>query len=583
MKINHLFFISLFSIFSINAQQFPYQNPSLSSEARAKDLISRLTLEEKATLMCDQSDAIPRLGIKKFNWWSEALHGYANNDNVTVFPEPIGMAASFDDQLLYRVFDAVSDEARAKYNQWIQSGNENKRFLSLSVWTPNVNIFRDPRWGRGQETYGEDPYLTSRMGISVVKGLQGPADAKYRKLLACAKHFAVHSGPEWSRHELNLNNVNPRELYETYLPAFKALVQDADVRQVMCAYQRLDDEPCCSNTRLLQHILRDEWGFKYLVVSDCGAVTDFYTTHKVSSDATHAASKAVLAGTDVECVWEKYPFKELPAAVAKDLIKESDIDKSLLRVLIGRFDLGDFDDDAIVPWTKIPASVLNSKKHQQLTLEMAQKSMTLLQNKNNVLPLNKATGKIAIIGPNADNEPMLWGNYNGTPVKTITIKDGIESKIDAKNIFYDKACDLVEDKVTQTYFDQISFEGKKGMKATYWNNPNREGNSVATQQIVNPIKMTTAGQHEFASGVKLEGFSGKYETEFTAKTSEKLVFKTGATGAFELLVDGKSVAKYTNWRTIPSNFSFDVTAGKKYKIEIIKSARVEEVFKNIFN
>ena len=569
MKINHLCIISLFSIFSINAQQFPYQNPSLSSEARAKDLISRLTLEEKAALMCDQSDAIPRLGIKKFNWWSEALHGYANNDNVTVFPEPIGMAASFDDQLLYRVFDAVSDEARAKYNQWIQGGNENKRFLSLSVWTPNVNIFRDPRWGRGQETYGEDPYLTSRMGISVVKGLQGPADAKYRKLLACAKHFAVHSGPEWSRHELNLNNVNPRELYETYLPAFKALVQDADVRQVMCAYQRLDDEPCCSNTRLLQRILRDEWGFKYLVVSDCGAVTDFYTTHKVSSDATHAASKAVLAGTDVECVWEKYPFKNLPEAVEKDLIKESDIDKSLLRVLIGRFDLGEMDDDAIVPWTKIPASVLNSKKHQQLTLEMAQKSMTLLQNKNNVLPLNKATGKIAIIGPNADNEPMLWGNYNGTPVKTITIKDGIESKIEAKNIFYDKACDLVEDKVTQTYFDQISFEGKKGMKATYWNNPNREGNSVASQQIVNPIKMTTAGQHEFASGVKLEGFSAKYETEFTAKANDILIFKTGATGAFELLINGKSTAKYTNWRTVPGNFPFAVEAGKKYKIEIL--------------
>ncbi|CUS06619.1 unnamed protein product, partial [Tuber aestivum] len=373
---------------------YPYKNPSLSSAERAKDLISRLTLEEKAVLMCDQSDAIPRLGIKKFNWWSEALHGYANNDNVTVFPEPIGMAASFDDQLLYRVFDAVSDEARAKYNQWIKNGNENKRFLSLSVWTPNVNIFRDPRWGRGQETYGEDPYLTSRMGISVVKGLQGPADAKYRKLLACAKHFAVHSGPEWSRHELNLNNVDPRELYETYLPAFKALVQDADVRQVMCAYQRLDDEPCCSNTRLLQRILRDEWGFKYLVVSDCGAVTDFYTTHKVSSDAVHAASKAVLAGTDVECVWEKYPFKELPAAVAKDLIKEADIDKSLLRVLVGRFDLGEMDDDAIVPWAQIPASVLNSKEHQFLALEMAQKSMTLLQNKNNILPLNKLINKI---------------------------------------------------------------------------------------------------------------------------------------------------------------------------------------------
>ncbi|MWB93122.1 glycoside hydrolase family 3 protein [Flavobacterium sp. GA093] len=569
MKINYLYIISLLSFFSLQAQEYPFKNPSLSSTERAKDLISRLTLEEKAALMCDQSDAIPRLGIKKFNWWSEALHGYANNDNVTVFPEPIGMAASFDDQLLYRVFDAVSDEARAKYNQWIQNGNENKRFLSLSVWTPNVNIFRDPRWGRGQETYGEDPYLTSRMGVSVVKGLQGPADAKYRKLLACAKHFAVHSGPEWSRHELNLNNVDPRELYETYLPAFKALVQDADVRQVMCAYQRLDDEPCCSNTRLLQRILRDEWGYQYMVVSDCGAVTDFYTTHKVSSDATHAASKAVLAGTDVECVWDKYPYKKLPEAVEKDLIKEDDIDKSLLRVLIGRFDLGEMDDDAIVPWAQIPASVLNSKEHQQLALEMAQKSMTLLQNKNNLLPLNKNTNKIAIIGPNADNEPMLWGNYNGTPVKTITIKSGIESKVAENTIVYDKACDLVEDKVNQSYFDQISFEGKKGMKATYWNNPNREGKSVVSQQIINPIKMTTAGQHEFASGVKLEGFSAKYETEFSAKANDTLVFKTGATGVFELIVDGKSVAKYTNWRTVPGNIPFVVEAGKKYKIEIL--------------
>ncbi|WP_343694284.1 xylan 1,4-beta-xylosidase [Flavobacterium sp.] len=568
MKINYLYFLGLVCFFNLNAQQYPYKDPSLSSKKRAEDLISRLTLEEKAALMCDQSDAVPRLGIKKFNWWSEALHGYANNDNVTVFPEPIGMAASFDDQLVFRVFNAVSDEARAKYNQWIKNGNENKRFLSLSVWTPNVNIFRDPRWGRGQETYGEDPYLTSRMGVSVVKGLQGPADAKYRKLLACAKHFAVHSGPEWSRHELNLNNVNPRELYETYLPAFKALVQEADVRQVMCAYQRLDDEPCCSNKRLLQRILRDEWGFQYLVVSDCGAVTDFYTTHKVSSDDIHAASKAVLAGTDVECVWDKYPFKKLPEAVEKDLIKEEEINKSLLRVLTGRFDLGEMDDDSIVSWAQIPATVLNSKEHQQLALEMAQKSMTLLQNKNNILPLNKTINKVAVIGPNADNEPMLWGNYNGTPNKTITIKEGIEGKLTENRVLYDKSCDLVEDKVTDTYFDQFSFEGKKGMKATYWNNPNREGNSVFSQQILNPIKMTTAGQHEFASGVKLKGFSVKYETEFTAKENETLVFKTGATGAFELFVDGKSIAKYTNWRTVPGKIPFEAEAGKKYKIEI---------------
>ena len=260
--------IILTLIFSIGTigQTMPFQNPKLSSEERAKDLLSRLTLSEKATLMCDVSDAIPRLGIKKFNWWSEALHGLANNGNVTVFPEPIGMAASFDDQLVYRIFNATSDETRAKYNEAKAKGLENRRFLSLSVWAPNVNIFRDPRWGRGQETYGEDPYLTSRMGISVVEGLQGPNDARYRKLLACAKHFAVHSGPEWSRHSINLNNIEPRDLWEIYLPAFKALVQKGDVREVMCAYQRLDDEPCCGNSRLLQDILRNDWGFKYLVV-----------------------------------------------------------------------------------------------------------------------------------------------------------------------------------------------------------------------------------------------------------------------------------------------------------------------------
>jgi Beta-glucosidase-related glycosidases len=561
-------FTALFLFSSAAYGQFPYQNPNLSSEQRAKDLISRLTLEEKATLMCDQSDPIPRLGIKRFNWWSEALHGLANNSNVTVFPEPVGMAASFNDALVYSIYNAVSDETRAKYNEAISKGQENKRFLSLSVWTPNVNIFRDPRWGRGQETYGEDPYLTSRMGVQVVKGLQGPADAKYRKLLACAKHFAVHSGPEWSRHSLNLNNVNPRELNETYLPAFKELVQKSDVRQVMCAYQRLDDEPCCGNNRLLQQILRDDWGYKYLVVSDCGAVTDFFTSHKVSSDDVHAASKAVLAGTDVECVWDNYPFKKLPEAVSKGLIKEDEINKHLMRVLIGRFDLGEMDDDAIVPWSKIPMSVVNNEEHRQLALDMARQSMTLLQNNGNVLPLKKSIKKIAVVGPNADDKPMLWGNYNGTPVRTITMLDGIKSKLSTDKIVYDKGCDLVEDKVTESYFSKCSINGKQGVKANYWNNRNREGEAVASQQIANPIKLTVAGQHEFATGVKLENFSGLYETEFIAPHTEELVFKCGATGSFELLVNGTPIAKYNNWRTLPSRIPFKVEQGKKYKIEI---------------
>ena len=550
------------------AQNYPYQNPNLNSEQRTKDLISRLTLQEKALLMQDQSPAIPRLGIKKFNWWSEALHGFANNDSVTVFPEPVGMAASFDDALVYKIFNAVSDEARAKYNQAKQRGQENKRFLSLSVWTPNINIFRDPRWGRGQETYGEDPYLTSRMGVSVVKGLQGPEDAKYRKLLACAKHYAVHSGPEWNRHELNLNNVNPRDLWETYLPAFKSLVQQADVRQVMCAYQRLDDEPCCGNNRLLQTILRDQWGFKHVIVSDCGAVTDFYTSHKVSSDATHASSKAVLAGTDVECVWEGYAFANLPDAVSRGLIKEEEINKHLMHVLEQRFDLGEMDDDALVPWTKIPASIINNEEHKNLSLTMSRESMTLLQNKNDVLPLSKSIKRVAVIGPNADNEPMLWGNYNGTPIKTISILNGIKSKLASNAVVYDKACDLVENKVTQSYFSKTSIQGEKGFKTTYWNNPDRSGNAVTTDQIVNPLKITTAGDHEFASGVKLVGFSAKYETEFEAPETEEIVFKLGATGYFELFVNGQSITRFNNWRTLPTRIPYKVEKGKKYKIEI---------------
>ena len=550
------------------AQQLPYQNAAFPMDERVNDLISRLTLEEKASLMFDQSPAIPRLSIKKFNWWSEALHGLASNDSVTVFPEPIGMAASFDNDLVYKIFDAVSDETRAKYHHALRSGKENRRFLSLSVWTPNVNIFRDPRWGRGQETYGEDPYLTSLMGVAVVKGLQGPEDAKYRKLLACAKHYAVHSGPEWSRHELNLNNIAPRDMWETYLPAFKALVQDANVRQVMCAYQRLDDEPCCSSVRLLQTILRDQWGFKYLVVSDCGAVTDFFTSHKVSSDAVHAAAKGVLAGTDVECVWQGYAYEHLPEAVKKGLLSEKEVDKHLMRVLKARFELGEFDDDSQVPWAQIPVSVINNEAHRKMALDMALESMTLLQNKNSILPLDKKGKRIAVVGPNADNAPMLWGNYNGKPVRTITILDGIKSKLPGVDVLYDKACDLVENKITQSYFKHLAHSGKQGIKATYWNNADRTGNPVITTQITDPMKLTTAGQHEFASGVKLEGFSALYESELLAPQTEEIVFKVGATGYFELFVNGKSIAKYNNWRTIPSRIAYNVEKGKSYKIEI---------------
>ena len=286
---------------NVQAQQpnkYPYQDTKLTAEQRADDLLQRLTLEEKVALMQNNSPAIPRLGIKPYEWWNEALHGVARAGLATVFPQAIGMAASFNDELLYEVFDAVSDEARAKNRQFNEKG-QYKRYQGLTMWTPNVNIFRDPRWGRGQETYGEDPYLSGRMGMAAVRGLQGPEDAEYDKLHACAKHFAVHSGPEWNRHSFNAENIAPRDLWETYLPAFKELVQKAGVKEVMCAYNRFEGDPCCGSNRLLTQILRNEWGFKGIVVTDCGAIGDFIqrTKHGTHPDAAHASADAVLSGT----------------------------------------------------------------------------------------------------------------------------------------------------------------------------------------------------------------------------------------------------------------------------------------------
>ena len=549
------------------AQTLPYQNPELSAKERAVDLCSRLTLEEKAQLMLDESPAIPRLGIKKFFWWSEALHGAANMDGVTVFPEPVAMAASWNPDLLYQVFDVASTEFRAQYNRRMLNGGEDEKFHSLSVWTPNVNIFRDPRWGRGQETYGEDPYLTSVMGTQVVRGLQGPEEAKYRKLWACAKHYAVHSGPEYTRHTANLTNVSPRDLWETYMPAFKMLVQDAKVREVMCAYQRLDDDPCCGSQRLLQQILRDEWGFEYLVVSDCGAVSDFYTSHKSSSDAVHASAKATIAGTDVECGYG-YAYKSIPEAVRRGLITEAEVDKHVVRLLEGRFDLGEMDDPSLVSWSKIPASVMDAKAHRQLALDMARQTIVLLQNKENILPLAKnGKEKIAVIGPNADNAPMMWGNYNGMPTHTVTILDGIRAK--QKRVYYEPGCDLTYDRVMDCLLgSDCSFEGKRGMKGTFWNNREMEGRPVTTLQYTTPLAVTTAGMHNFAPGVQIEDFSAKYETVFTPKEAGEYVVNVEGCGHFELYIDGERKFRHHIWRTTPNRIAIQAEKGRSYNIEV---------------
>lgn len=550
---------------SATAQLLPYCNPDLSARERARDLLSRLTLEEKARLMLDESPAIPRLGIKKFFWWSEALHGAANMGGVTVFPEPVGMAASFNDGLLRRVFDAASDEMRAQYNRRMLNGGGDEKFHSLSVWTPNVNIFRDPRWGRGQETYGEDPYLTSVMGTAVVRGLQGPETAKYRKLWACAKHYAVHSGPEYTRHTANVADVSPRDLWETYLPAFKTLVTEAKVREVMCAYQRLDDDPCCSNNRLLQQILRDEWGFNYLVVSDCGAVTDIYANHKTSSDAVHAAAKAAVAGTDVECGFG-YAYKTIPEAVRRGLITEAEVDKHVLRLLEGRFDLGEMDDPKLVEWSKIPASVMDSKAHRQLALDMARQSLVLLLNKGGVLPLKAGGEPIAVIGPNADDGPMMWGNYNGTPNRTVTILDGIKAR--HKRVTYLKGCDLTDTKTVNSLLPQCAIDGRKGLRGTFWNNTGMQGRPVATQFYTAPVAVTTAGMHNFAPGVNVEDFSAKYETVYTPKTSGEVVVNVEGCGDFSLYVNGKEQVKHHTWRTTSTRTPLQVKAGEEYRIEV---------------
>ncbi len=437
-----------FGISIANAQLLPYQDATLSAGQRADDLLSRLTLDEKVSLMMNNSPAIERLGVPEFNWWNEALHGIGRNGVATVFPITMAMAASWDDVLLHKVFTAVSDEARVKAKQAKRSG-EIKRYQSLSFWTPNINIFRDPRWGRGQETYGEDPYLTSKMGLAVVRGLQGVGYngedlgiSPYRKLLACAKHFAVHSGPEWNRHTFNIEELPERDLWETYLPAFKTLVQQGKVAEVMCAYQRVYGEACCAHTRYEQQILRKEWGFDGLVTSDCGAIRDFLPErHNVARDGAEASAKAVLTGTDVEC---GSTYKNLPEAVKRGDISESAIDTSLRRLLVARFELGDFDDDSLVAWTKIPESVVASKEHKQLALDMARKSIVLLKN-DDILPLRKGHD-IVVVGANATDSVMMWGNYSGFPSHTVTAMEGI--KRFAPNAKFIGGCGLTRNETT---------------------------------------------------------------------------------------------------------------------------------------
>lgn len=541
-----------------------YKNSSLTPERRAADLLSRLTLEEKVSLMQNNSPGIERLDIKPYEWWNEALHGVARSGLATVFPQAIGMAASWDDDLLFRCFTAVSDEARVK-NRLARAQGSYKRYQGLTFWTPNVNIFRDPRWGRGQETYGEDPYLSSRMGQAVVRGLQGPEGGMYDKVHACAKHFAVHSGPEWNRHTFNVEHIDPRELHETYLYAFKDLVQRAGVKEVMCAYNRLDGDPCCGSDKLLTHILRSEWGFKGLVVTDCGAIDDFYQKgkHETHADREDASAAAVLSGTDLEC---GESFHGLVQAVREGGIREEDIDRSVLRLLTARFQLGEMDETT--PWDALPDSLPGCTAHRNLSLQMARESMVLLRNRDNLLPLNDAQ-TIAVVGPNANDSVMQWGNYNGFPSHTVTLLEEMRRRLPASHLIYVPACDRTSATIFRSLFDRCHTDKGNGFAAAYWDNARFEGEPVVRTRHTTPFQFSTEGGTAFAAGVPVTNFAGSYTTTFYPEHDGEVKFFMQMIGAYELRVDGKSVAKKIGW--LPGReqiHKMTVKQGEHYDIEL---------------
>jgi beta-glucosidase len=459
-----------------------YQDSRLSFEERVDDLVSRMTLEEKVSQLVYNSPSIPRLGIPEYNWWNECLHGVGRAGIATVFPQAIGMAAMWDDYTLYNIATMISDEARAKYHDFIK---KDKRgiYHGLTFWSPNINIFRDPRWGRGMETYGEDPYLTGELGVAFIKGLQGD-HPKYYKLIATAKHFVVHSGPESSRHRFNAN-PDYYDFLETYSPHFKKAVQTGKVYSVMCAYNRFQGHPCCGHPGL-DSLLRNVWGFNGYIVSDCWAISDFYTekAHEIVNTRAEASAIALKSGTDLNC-GDSYP--SLVEAVKKGYISEKDIDIALKRILLARMKLGMFDSDKEVPYTSIPYSVVDSEKHRQMALEAARKSMVLLENKNGILPLSKNLKTGAVIGPNADDPGILLGNYNGYSSKIVTPFQGIKQKLIGAEVHYAPGCSHAEGfpllaKIPSGVLFADSEKTVKGLYAEYFDNTAFSGKPAYSRQ-----------------------------------------------------------------------------------------------------
>ncbi|MDE5996623.1 MAG: glycoside hydrolase family 3 C-terminal domain-containing protein [Muribaculaceae bacterium] len=557
--------------------QYPFQNPNLTNEERTENLISLLTPEEKVGLMMNKSVSVDRLGIPSYNWWSEACHG-VRQDDYTVFPQPIGMAAAFNDKLVYDVFSAVSDEARANWNRSDHNifnvpmgvvyypGNP-----ELTFWCPNVNIFRDPRWGRGQETCGEDPYLNAVLGVQTVLGMQGN-DEKYFKTHACAKHYAVHSGPEPLRHTYNAS-VSQRDLWETYLPAFKALVKKGNVREVMCAYNRYEGVPCCSSDRLLIDILRRKWGYDAIVLTDCDAINNYYTKgqHETHPDPLSASVDAVLNGTDLEC---GKVFMVLTEALNKGLIEESTLDAHLRKTLKGRFELGMFDPAEMIPWANLGPETISSEAFDELATQAARESIVLLKN-NGILPLSKGIKNIAVVGPNADDTELLNGNYGGTPTKEHqhSLLEGIRKALPDANILYRKACELDDEYATIPHLGD--FNDGKGMKVEFFNNNTLSGTPDRTDYYKD-INFSTFGAWGFAEGISKDTLSvrisGVIKPDFTGEMKYTLSTDNGYT----LKVNGEVVEEAVaggrrggfGFNRKPEYKSFPVEQGEEYNVVI---------------
>ena len=556
--------------------RYPYLDTRLSNEERVENLISLLTPEEKVGLMMNKSVSVDRLGIPSYNWWSEACHG-VRQGGYTVYPQPIGMAASFDAQLFYDVFSTVSDEARANWNRFDHNvfnvpmgaiyypGNP-----ELTFWCPNVNIFRDPRWGRGQETCGEDPYMNAVLGVQTVLGMQGNDD-KYYKTHACAKHYAVHSGPEPLRHSYNAS-VSMRDLWETYLPAFKALVKKGNVREVMCAYNRYEGKPCCTSDRLLVDILRRKWDYKAIVLTDCDAINNFYNPrqHGTHPDALSASVDAVLNGTDLEC---GKVFMVLTEALQKGLIQESTLDFHLRKTLLGRFELGMFDPAEMLPWAGLKPEVISSEANDALATQAARESMVLLKN-NGALPLSKQVKTIAVVGPNADDAELLNGNYGGTPTEAHkhTLLEGIKAAVPGARVIYHKACELADEYNTIHHLQD--FNGGKGVLVEFYNNKELEGEPVKTDYY-NELNFSTFGAYGFADGVDKDNLSvrvsGQYKATFTGEMKYTLMTDNG----YLLKINGETVEEAQPgagrggfFRRQVDYKTFNVTKGETYDMVI---------------